>query len=70
MKRLSALLLALLFLLPGFSLSEEAAGEWHFDEKGFLTGENPGEEYLLEDAENGIWQYASKDLSVKITRHH
>ena len=68
MKRLSALLLALLFLLPGFSLSEEAAGEWHFDEKGFLTGENPGEEYLLEDAENGIWQYASKDLSVKITR--
>ena len=43
MKRLSALLLALLFLLPGFSLSEEAAGEWHIDEKGFLTGENPGE---------------------------
>ena len=50
MKRLSALLLALLFLLPGFSLSEEAAGEWHFDEKGFLTGENPGEEYLEQGA--------------------
>ena len=68
MKRLSVLLLALLFVLHGVSLAEETAGEWHFDEKGFLTGENPGEEYLLEDAENGIWQYASKDLSVKITR--
>ena len=42
---------------------------WHFDSRGFLTGDdNPGEEYLLEDEENGIWQYASKDLSVKITR--
>ena len=68
MKRLSVLLLALLFVLHGVSLAEETAGEWHFNEKGFLTGENPGEEYLLEDAENGIWQYASKDLSVKITR--
>ena len=68
MKRLSAILLALLFLLHGFSLAEETVGEWHFDGKGFLTGDNPGEEYILEDAENGLWQYASKDLSVKITR--
>ena len=56
--------------------TEEAAGEeavtekdgWHFNAKGFLVGENPGKEYLLEDAENGVWQYASKSLSVKITR--
>ena len=68
MKRLFAFLLALLILLPGLSFAEETAGEWHFDAKGFLTGENPGEEYILEDPENGIWQYASKDLSVKITR--
>ena len=74
MKRFVAFLLVLLFLLPGFSFAEETqekAAEkdgWHFDEKGFLTGENPGEEYILEDPENGIWQYASKDLSVKITR--
>ena len=87
-KRLTALFLALLLLLPGLSLAEDdleveeyseteaesTAGTvtekdgWHFDEKGFLTGDNPGEEYLLEDEENGIWQYASKDLSVKITR--
>ena len=59
------------------SIGEETdAGEtvtekdgWHFDSKGFLTGDhNPGDEYLLEDEENGVWQYASKDLSVKIIR--
>ena len=44
---------------------------WHFDSRGFLTGDNnPGDEYLLEDEENGFWQYASRDLSVKITRVH
>ena len=52
--------------------SAEAVTEkdgWHFDSRGFLTGEdNPGEEYLLEDAEGGYWQYASRDLSVKVTR--
>ena len=42
---------------------------WHFDSRGFLAGDdNPGDEYLLEDEENGVWQYASRDLSVKITR--
>ena len=42
---------------------------WHFDSRGFLEGDdNPGDEYLLEDEENGVWQYASRDLSVKITR--
>ena len=73
MKRLAALLLALLLLLPCPVCAEdgEAVTEkdgWHFDAKGFLTGENPGEEYILEDAENGYWQYASKSLSVRITR--
>lgn len=70
MRRLSAMILALLFLLACVSAAEETADKdgWHFDAKGFLTGENPGEEYILEDPENGIWQYASKDLSVKITR--
>ena len=33
MKRLSVLLLALLFVLHGVSLAEETAGEWYFDEK-------------------------------------
>ena len=70
-KYFAALLLALTLLLPGFASAEDAVTEkdgWHFDAKGFLTGENPGDEYLLEDEENGFWQYASKDLSVKITR--
>ena len=94
-KRLTALLLILVLLLPGFTLAEddveveevveeeaalsenedsedEAVTEkdgWHFNAKGFLAGENPGNEYLLEDEENGVWQYASKDLSVKVTRY-
>ena len=41
---------------------------WHFNAKGFLVGENPGEEYLLEDDKNGKWQYASKDLAITVTR--
>ncbi len=85
MKRLAALLLALLLLLPGLCTAEDTEVEeepepaaedetvtekdgWHFNAKGFLTGENPGDEYLLEDEEKGVWQYASRDLSVKVTR--
>ena len=74
-KRLTALLLMTALLLTGLAFAEdgEAVTEkdgWHFDAKGFLTGEdNPGDEYILEDEEKGVWQYASKDLSVKITRY-
>ena len=70
MKKLTSLLMVLLLLLPGFSLAEETEKDgWHFDEKGFLTGkDNPGEEYILEDEDKGVWQYASKDLSIKINR--
>ena len=43
---------------------------WHFTAKGFLAGnDNPGEEYLKEDEQNGVWQYASKDLAVTVTRY-
>ena len=89
-KRLTALFLALMLLLPGLSFAEEdpetevyeeaaeeaAADEavtekdgWHFNARGFLTGDNPGDEYVLEDEKNGVWQYASKSLSVRITRY-
>ena len=52
---------------PDESVTEKDG--WHFDARGFLTGDdNPGEEYLFEDAENGLWQYASRDLSIRITR--
>ena len=63
LRKTAALLLALLLLLPGLSAADGTVTEkdgWHFDEKGFLTGKNPGKEYLLEDEENGYWQYASK----------
>ena len=91
MKRLTALLLALLFLLPVLSAAEddtetevleETESEtafadetvtekdgWHFNAGGFLTGENPGDEYLVEDEKNGLWQYASKDLAITVTRY-
>ena len=43
---------------------------WHFNAKGFLAGNNnPGDEYLKEDEKNGVWQYASKDLAVTVTRY-
>ena len=69
-----ALLLALLLAAQGAAMAEETAETaekdgWHFDSRGFLAGDdNPGEEYLLEDEKNGVWQYASRDLSVKVTR--
>ena len=52
----------------GETASAETEELWHLDDKGFLTGENPGEAYLLEDEENGFWQYATADLSIRITR--
>ena len=62
--------------VPAAAAETEAAGDgavtekdgFHFSEKGFLVGENPGEEYIFEDEENGVWQYASKDLAISITR--
>ena len=59
-RRLTALILALM-LAPCVSLSEQGTEKdgWHFDSRGFLT---------VEDAENGLWQYASRDLAVTVTR--
>ncbi len=53
---------------PGSPEEAESGVRWQFDEKGFLTGENPGEAYLLEDEENGIWQYSTADLSIRVNR--
>ena len=73
-KRLAALTLALVLLLSGAVLAEDAEETviekdgWHFTAEGFLTGENPGDEYIFEDEKNGVWQYASKDLAITVTR--
>lgn len=56
-------------LLCGGACAETEKDGFHFDEKGFLTGEdNPAEEYLLEDEKVGLWRYATKDLSITVTR--
>ena len=50
---------------------EEAVTEkngWHFTAKGMLTGSNPGDEYISEDDKKGVWQYASRDLAITVTR--
>ena len=70
----TVLILSLMLLLtgafPALAEGEEETEKdgWHFDAKGFLTGDNPGEEYILEDEEEGVWQYASENLSIKVTR--
>jgi len=67
-RRLTALGLAALAMLSAACAETEKDG-YHFDEKGFLTGEdNPAEEYLLEDEKAGSWRYASRDLSITVTR--
>lgn len=42
---------------------------FRFSARGFLVGENPADEYLVEDEENGFWRYATKDLSITVTRY-
>ena len=81
LKRFSAGLLAagLLFSAAAAELEEIKEEEtvsaavterdgWFFDEKGFLTGNNPGDAWLLEDEENGRWEYSTRDLSIRVTR--
>lgn len=63
MKRLAALTLAAALLLPAFSLAEETETE-----ELSPAEEAQGEPYLLEDEENGIWEYRDPDLTVKIQR--
>lgn len=65
MKRLTALLLCL-FLMLGTAASAE---EPELDENGFLVHGDNGAEYILEDEENGVWQYASDSLSIRINRY-
>lgn len=57
-----AVLLALLAaLLPaGAGLGEEEGPEGQ---------DNPAEEYILEDEDAGVWQYAGEGLEVRITRY-
>ncbi len=44
-----------------------AASEWETDERGFLIS-GPETEYILGDADRGIWKYASEDRAVTIRR--
>lgn len=74
-KKAAAALLAVFLLLSAAASGETAAEEtiiekdgWSFNDKGFLAGENPGEEYVLEDEKKGVWQYASADLAIRINR--
>ena len=60
----------LLALLCGAACAETEKDGFHFDDKGFLTGEdNPADAYLLEDEKKGLWQYADANLSITITRY-
>ena len=69
------ILLLLFMVLPVFALCEEnliatQASEFPvvpgMQEDGFLLS---GEEYVLEDAENGLWRYVSDSLRVDIVRY-
>lgn len=67
-KMLPALAAAVLLFSAAAGEDSPGKAEWHFDEKGFLTGENPGKAWLLEDAKNGVWEYSSRILSVRVRR--
>ncbi|MEG2604644.1 MAG: phosphodiester glycosidase family protein [Clostridia bacterium] len=73
MKNLLALFLCLLLLLP-LDQVQAAAGaqlppdQLMLDERGFLPRDSGQEEYLWEDAENGLWQYATLSLFIRVRR--
>ena len=63
------ILILVLALAGGIASAETEKDGYHFDDKGFLTGEdNTSEEYILEDEETGVWQYASENLAITVTR--
>lgn len=75
MKKLLSLLLILMLLIPT-ALADEVipANAKHerpeiegVGEDGFLTGE--GAEYVLADAEEGLWMYVSETLRIEIDRY-
>ncbi|MCR5295967.1 MAG: phosphodiester glycosidase family protein [Clostridiales bacterium] len=67
--RLFILLSLLLSLLFSAAAADTEKDGFHFDDNGFLTGDdNPADEYILENEEKGIWQYASRDLAITVTR--
>ncbi len=66
MKRMVSLVLALL-LTSSCGLASGGTGV-QLDEKGFLSSGSQETEYIYQDVENGIWQYATRSLSIKITR--
>ena len=68
-KRFWAVMLAAMLLLGGAAAESGTADGWQFDERGWLTGENPGDAYLREDAEEGIWEYSTADLSIRVKRY-
>lgn len=63
MKRLWALLLAILLFMP----AAFAEGEFpQMDENGFYAGG----EFVYENTDSGVWRYASATLKVEIVRHY
>ena len=63
MKRFLCCLLCLLTIWPLVT-----AEDFAFDENGFLLDAEEGQEYVLEDEENGVWKYATASLSIEIHR--
>ena len=65
------LALALILLLWSTAAAEpleSVPGEaWQMDGNGFLIS-GPEDEYVFEDEENGLWQYARNDLAITIRR--
>ena len=65
---LRGLILLLIWTTAAAEMTDSPAEEtWTMDERGFLIS-GPGEEYILEDEENGLWQYARKDLAITVRR--
>ena len=63
MKRFLCYLLCLM-TIGSLALAEEPV----LDENGFWADAEEGQEYILEDEENGVWKYATSSLSIEIHR--
>ncbi len=71
-KRLFCLLLCLCCITSIPILAEAVTNgppeELLLDERSFLPLSDKRDEYIWQDEENGLWQYVTKSLFIRVTR--
>lgn len=74
MRRLLSVFICFLCLFPSYGVCDQIPEEMErpealiLNDDSFLPAEDTRAEYIWQDEENGLWQYVSKSLYIRITR--